>query len=96
MGHAPFQYPTPDGYPLEPQPWLGTLLWRWKFAESLHDNSIKGTKIDIDEFAQRAGGSDALGAHMLGRVMTDDERTQIATSSAPFLLLLAAPAFQRH
>ena len=25
MGHAPFQYPTPDGYPEEAAPWMGTM-----------------------------------------------------------------------
>ena len=40
MGHAPFQYPTPDGYPMEPEPWLGTLLWRWNFALDMTEQRI--------------------------------------------------------
>ena len=35
MGQGLFQYPTPDGYPDEESPWLGTLLWRWNFAFAL-------------------------------------------------------------
>ncbi len=35
MGHAPFQYPTPEGYSDRAVHWMGTLLWRWKFAVAL-------------------------------------------------------------
>jgi len=46
MGDAPFQYPTPDGYPQEISPWLGTLLWCWDFALKLSQNEIESIKID--------------------------------------------------
>lgn len=46
MGHAPFQYPTPDGYPEESQPWMGTLLWRWNYALALSAAGIEGVHID--------------------------------------------------
>lgn len=46
MGHAPFQYPTPDGYPEESQPWMGTLLWRWNYALALSSAGIEGVHID--------------------------------------------------
>jgi hypothetical protein len=39
MGHAPFNYPTPEGYPDQASPWMGTLLWRWNFAVALSQNS---------------------------------------------------------
>ncbi len=45
MGHAPFQYPTPDGYPNDAGPWLGTLLWRWQFAAALVEGRIHGTSL---------------------------------------------------
>jgi uncharacterized protein (DUF1800 family) len=35
MGQSPFQHPTPDGYPEDETPWMGTLLWRWNFALNL-------------------------------------------------------------
>ncbi len=44
MGHAPFRYPTPDGYPEEASHWTGTLLWRWNFAVALTQNKLKGTR----------------------------------------------------
>ncbi len=40
MGHMPFRYPTPDGYPAAAVHWRATLLWRWKFALALANNRI--------------------------------------------------------
>ena len=44
MGQAPFQYPTPDGYPEAETPWLGTLLWRWKLRRGLAADRIPGRR----------------------------------------------------
>ncbi|MBX3072956.1 DUF1800 domain-containing protein [Candidatus Obscuribacterales bacterium] len=49
MGHGPFQYPTPDGYPEEMSPWLGTLLWRWNFALALSFNELDSVTVHLDE-----------------------------------------------
>jgi len=95
MGHAPFQYPTPDGYPLEEQPWLGGLLWRWNFALALQHGAIKGTRIDAAALRQRLGGDDALAAHLLGRAPSDAERGILEQSGNALALLLCSPAFQR-
>ncbi len=80
MGNAPFNYPTPDGYPDEPSPWLGTLLWRWNFALELTGNRIGGTKIDLQQLARRISTSDHLDklagkvtAYLLGRRPADVE-----------------------
>lgn len=43
MGQAPFQWPMPDGYPVEAEAWTGTLLARWNFAQSLAHGRIGGT-----------------------------------------------------
>lgn len=48
MGHSPFQYPTPDGYPEEMSPWLGTLLWRWNFALALSFNELESVTVYLD------------------------------------------------
>ena len=101
MGHAPFAFPTPDGYPLEPQPWLGSLLWRWKFALDLARGRVAGTRIDAPGLSERMGGRAALVCHLLGRSPTDAEREVLveAAGEAPataLALCLAAPAFQRH
>ncbi|MBI4556272.1 MAG: DUF1800 domain-containing protein [Candidatus Hydrogenedentes bacterium] len=96
MGHVPFQYPTPDGYPEEPEPWLGTLLWRWHFASMLATNKISGVRVDWSRLAASAGNDAELTAHFLGRAPTTDEiRGYHACESGP-ALMLAAPAFQRY
>jgi len=94
MGHAPFQYPTPDGYPQEPEPWMATLLWRWRFASEFAANGIKGTSIEIETLVSAAGGKRELAAHLLGRTPTEAEVTAALDSGAPLALILASPAFQ--
>jgi len=95
MGHAPFSYPTPDGYPEPAGPWMGTLLWRWNFALALSENRVKGTKIDVPTLLRSSGGDDGLMAHLLGRRATTDEIGAYNESGAGLALLLSSPAFQR-
>jgi uncharacterized protein (DUF1800 family) len=94
MGHAPFSYPTPDGYPDTAAPWLGTLLWRWNFAAALSENQIKGTRIDLTALCEKAGGDAGLMAHLLGRKPTAEETRAYHDSGAGLALILASPAFQ--
>jgi uncharacterized protein (DUF1800 family) len=94
MGHAPFNYPTPDGYPDQAAPWVGTLLWRWKFALALSQNRIEGTRVDFDTLRKHAGGDDKVIAHLLGRLPAEQERGAYHSSAAGLALLLSAPAFQ--
>lgn len=97
LGQAPFAYPTPDGYPLEAAPWLGTLLWRWNFALDLAHGRIAGTRLDAGELASRMGGAEGLARHILGRAPTALEQEVFATADLDALALaLASPAFQRH
>ena len=96
MGHSPFQYPTPDGYPTEPQPWMATLLWRWRFASEFAANQIKGTALDTHLLVKAAGGEIPCAAHLLGRQATDEEIRAAKASGAPLALVLASPAFQIH
>jgi len=95
MGHAPFNYPTPDGYPEQAAPWMGTLLWRWNFAVALSRNQIKGTSVNLGRLRKNAGGDEALMAHVLGRKPTAEEARAYRDSEAGLALLLASPAFQR-
>ncbi len=95
MGHAPFGYPTPDGYPEEASPWMGTLLWRWNFAVALNDNKIKGARVNLKSLKQTLGGDDGLMAHFLGCRATAAEKQGYHGSGAGLALLLASPGFQR-
>lgn len=95
MGHAPYNYPTPDGYPEQAAPWMGTLLWRWNFAVALSQNQFKGTRLDFNALKKNAGGDEALMTHLLGRAPTPEESRAYHDSGAGLALLLASPAFQR-
>jgi uncharacterized protein (DUF1800 family) len=95
MGHAPFQYPTPDGYPLEEQPWLGTLLWRWNFALGLQHAQLAGTRIDVDALTKKFGSLQAVSAHCFGRAPAAKEVEVLRSSAPPLALVLSSPAFQR-
>jgi uncharacterized protein (DUF1800 family) len=95
MGHAPFSYPTPDGYPEPAGPWMGTLLWRWNFALALSENRIKGTTVNFEALQKHAGGDPGLMAHLLGRKSLAEEAQAYEESGAGLALLLASPAFQR-
>lgn len=99
MGHAPFQYPTPDGYPSDPESWRGSLVFRLKLAGDLATNRLAGTRVDLARLRERAGGGPGLAAHVLGR--RPGAREAAALRSLPaaipdLALLLAAPAFQRY
>lgn len=94
MGHAPFHYPTPDGYPVQSEPWLATLLWRWNFAVALTEQRIPGTRCDFAKLQRQAGGEAALMAAVLGRQPQPQESAAYQASGNGLALLLASPAFQ--
>ena len=109
MGQAPFQHPTPDGYPDEAAPWLGTLLWRWNFALALAANQIPSVEVEARRLANAIGGwSPArLLPHFIGRAGTEAELKALNDYAASqgidtnerkaemLGLILASPAFQR-
>ena len=94
MGHMPFEYPAPDGYPTRAEPWMSTLLWRWNFAAKLGQGRIDGTRVQADRLARRAGGMAKLAAHLLGRRPSDDELAAAKASGDALGLMLASPSFQ--
>jgi uncharacterized protein (DUF1800 family) len=83
LGQPPFQHPTPDGYPEEPEPWMGTLLWRWNFALALATGAVPGTRVDLPALVAACGGSPAvrtpadLAPLLLGRSATAAERAAV-------------------
>ncbi|MCC6491026.1 MAG: DUF1800 family protein, partial [Candidatus Hydrogenedentes bacterium] len=96
MGHTPFQYPTPDGYPEEAHHWMGTMLWRWHFALALANGHIVGTTIDWGRLSDSAGGDRLLMTHLAGREPTELESESCQLSGAGPAFMLASPAFQRY
>ena len=96
MGHAPYQFPTPDGYADDEASWLGTLLWRWNFAAALTANRIDGTRLAPATLRNALGGEASLRAHLLGRTPTMSEREVLDGVADPLALLVAGPAFQRY
>jgi uncharacterized protein (DUF1800 family) len=95
LGHAPFRYPTPDGYPEEASHWQSTLLWRWNFASALSANAIKGTRVSVEDLRRKLGGDEQLMATFLGRQPNKTERAAYHASGSGLALLVASPAFQR-
>ena len=100
MGQGHGGHPTPDGYPWEPHPWLGTLAWRWSFARELADGGV-GAEVPWDAIRRGLDGPGALWAHLTGRAPTDLEARLLASMPGdPWreaaALALASPAFQVH
>ncbi len=93
MGHSPFQFPTPDGYPDEPSPWMGSLLWRWHFVHALAHDRLPGVTTDWNGLSERAGGGLALAEAFLGRKPSPAEVRLVQGGATPGLML-AAPAWQ--
>ncbi len=76
MGHGPFEFPTPDGYPDQSSYWVSTLLWRWNFALSLCAGNIAEVSVSLPQLAQAMGAempqgkglnADKMFAHFVGR-----------------------------
>jgi hypothetical protein len=104
MGQGLFQHPTPDGYPDEETPWLGTLLWRWNFAFALAGGKVPTVAVNMAALrkALKNGGTPpeegGFFAHACGRSPTPVEQEALGSLRDPAEVLgtvLASPAFQR-
>ncbi|MGE0103927.1 MAG: DUF1800 domain-containing protein [Blastocatellales bacterium] len=101
MGQAPFGHPTPDGYPDDARPWLGTLLWRWNFALALAAGHAPSVDVQLDRLVTAIGGDERLFPWLTGRQMTAEEAEALGHLSGKdgratlAGLILASPAFQR-
>lgn len=87
MGHGLFQYPTPDGYPDDELPWMGTLMWRWNFALALAEDRLPGAEVNLQplEKALRLGAGEAYTAtwfrQLTGRRATTAELSALAQAA---------------
>jgi uncharacterized protein (DUF1800 family) len=100
MGHGLFQYPTPDGYPDEELPWMGTLMWRWNFGMALAAGNQNGVRVELWRLAKslRAEKNAAAWfAYLIGRSPKPEEVAALHAADDEQLvgLILAGPAFQR-
>lgn len=75
MGQGPFQHPTPDGYPDQAAPWLGTLLWRWNFAFTLVSGQVPSVELATEQLLKAIGGlsPDRLLPYFVGRAGSEVE-----------------------
>jgi len=55
MGHAPFFWPRPDGYPDDLSAWATSLLPRWQFVSYLFDGVFPGVSVDVDSLIESRG-----------------------------------------
>jgi uncharacterized protein (DUF1800 family) len=100
MGQGVFQHPTPDGYPDEAAPWLGTLLWRWNFAFALAAGKVPTVDVPLAQLTKAIGaegGADPAAAretifrYLAGGRPTAPQR-QALDEAAAALGSAAAPA----
>jgi len=100
MGQGLFQYPTPDGYPDEELPWMGTLMWRWNFGLALAAGKQGGVQVDLGALRRAMGkgaGAREWFRYLVGRVPSAEELAAVTgeNEEQSVGLVLASPAFQR-
>ena len=90
MGQPLFEYPTPDGYPLEEAAWVGTLLWRWNFAFALAANKLPTVRSPLADITRALKNDPHFSsnhifaqwfAHLTGRMPSDEETLLFQTSN---------------
>jgi uncharacterized protein (DUF1800 family) len=105
MGQGVFEYPTPDGYPDKPDPWLGTLLWRWNFAFALSTGQVPTVGVPLDKLERVLSGpkgNERIFEYLVGRAPSNAESQSIRAATEnlggaeQLALVMAAPQFQWH
>lgn len=60
MGHARYEWPMPDGYPIKDDAWTGSMVGRWRFVSDLLNNRIEGTHLDLRHQMALRGTEDVI------------------------------------
>jgi len=106
MGHRPFAWTMPDGYPDTAESWSGGMLHRWNIGIDAINGNLPGVSVDVEGLLQAANATehtwlDVMGQLFLKRNLTAAEHTEfqrfysLHNSKRHTLGLLAAsPAFQ--
>jgi uncharacterized protein (DUF1800 family) len=82
MGQPPYQWPMPDGYPMEAEAWGNSLLGRWNFVLDLLENQVEGTSVDAARLQGRYGFSGKDGAHAVAFGKSAEQPSQQALRQA--------------
>ena len=83
MGHLPFDWHAPNGYPDSVNAWGRSLLPRWSFASFLLLNYIPGVQVSLGKILALLGGFGAKGlakridTRILGRALSPAERKRV-------------------
>jgi hypothetical protein len=111
LGHGPFQWGPPDGYPQSFEYWGGLPLPRWNFSFNLANNSVGGVTIDMAGLLMGAVTAvqvaDRIDSLLFAGEMPAADKAAIITYLRPdppsssrirdaFGLALASPGFQWH
>lgn len=112
LGHVPFSWPAPDGFPHENSAWSDSnqLLSRWSFALQLLERSHRGDLPGDAPWAPAASGPEALieasAQHLLGEPLRPDVYEVLLGFTDEMgadpdwrglaSLILASPQFQRR
>ena len=101
MGHRPYGWPTPDGYPSSGLAYVASLMARFQYVNALVHGGLKKTPVPANELARAASAGDentGLLAHLFGRRPSPHELAVVSeTRGKPEEVLalgLSSPAFQ--
>jgi uncharacterized protein (DUF1800 family) len=97
MGQFPYQNPEPTGYPDRSDYWMSgwSVFNRTRFAVSLMNNEILGTKVDP---GQKFNDREAALAELMAPSATPTTKTSVpsvASASDAVILALGSPEFQQ-
>ena len=108
MGHRPFGWATPDGYPDTAVEWTGNMLDRWNLCLDAFTDNLPGVGINLDDLQNNAGSTETRSIiRFFGRLfLKQDLNANDETELLNFMnvaddnlrttlgLLAASPAFQ--
>ncbi|RMF79711.1 MAG: DUF1800 domain-containing protein [Chloroflexi bacterium] len=109
LGHRPFGWPTPDGFPDTALEWTGNQLGRWNLMIDAFTGSLPGINIDVEALADvgRVHIDDVEALNYFGRlllkrdllpnevmILRDVAETDTLQAREVLGLLAASPAFQ--
>lgn len=60
MGHARYEWPMPDGYPIKDDAWTGSMVGRWRLIGDLLNNRMNGTHVDLGRQKKLRGTDDVV------------------------------------